>query len=82
MIMTNLGGILYINRSELKRHRKWTDELTRRFLGEPDWTKRNPADGKSNIRLYEISRVEAVEARDDFKAAMVKIEARRLKRRA
>jgi hypothetical protein len=57
--------------------RGWTDGLIKRFLGEPDATRRNPFYRRgSPMKLYEVSRVEEVETLPEFAEAMRKAKIR------
>jgi hypothetical protein len=64
-----------LNTADLKE-RGWTDGLIKRFLGDPDATKRNRYRRRYPTRLYQIGRVEQVEASPEFAAAKSKATAR------
>jgi hypothetical protein len=68
----------YVTKAGLKGKRGWTDGLIRDFLGEPDQTKKNPHYSRgAPMCLYALSRVEAVEATEEFIQRMAKIKSRR-----
>ena len=55
------------NVNELKQ-RGWTDASIRRFLGEPDWKKRNPVYATAApVRFYCCDRVAAAEASPEYR---------------
>lgn len=52
------------------RDRGWTPAMVKNFLGAPDQTKQNPHYASAApMKLYALSRVEAVEATEEFRAA-------------
>jgi len=63
--------------------RGWTDTLIKNFLGDPDRTAEN-RHYKSGppVRLYKLSRVEAVESSDEFKQAHGKAQERSRRQKA
>jgi len=64
--------------SGLKGKRGWTDALIRDFLGEPDFTKKNPHYSSSApMKLYYLEKVEETEKLEDFKIRKEKVEKRR-----
>lgn len=57
-----------ITKTELKKSRGWTDKLISTFLEKPDIEYPNPRSKKAgNIKLYNIDRIEKVEATVEFK---------------
>ena len=63
--------------SDLKT-RGWTAAGIRRFLGQPDDTKANPLYRRAApIKLYNISRVDAIEKTDEYQEWKTKSDARR-----
>jgi len=68
----------YFFKSKLKEDRKWTDGLIRDFLGEPDAERPNFHYRTGPLQqLYLKSRVESIEATDEFQLAFAKLEKRR-----
>jgi hypothetical protein len=60
------------------KERGWTDAGIKKFLGEPDTTKRNPRYGNAApMSLYKVERVEAVEKTDEFAVWKTKSEVRK-----
>jgi hypothetical protein len=59
-----------ITKSRLKGERGWTDSLIWSFMPEPDATAPNPYWSLGwEMQLYDIDRVQAVEATEEFQAA-------------
>ena len=68
----------YITTATLKADRAWTDRLIRKFLAEPDKVAPNPYYRTTGaMRLYALSRVEAIEATEAFAAECATAERRR-----
>jgi hypothetical protein len=61
---------ILISVARIKKERRWTDALIRRFLGEPDRLDSNPnyLSGPS-MRLYRIERVLTAELSEDWRKA-------------
>ncbi len=69
-----------ISVSQILKRSRWTRTFIDRFLGEPDAHMDNPKDSKwPPMRLYDLSRVNAVEGSREFDAATIE---RYLRRRA
>lgn len=57
----------YIGVAELKQSRGWTPAMIRQFLGEPDWTERNPGGANApRVKLWLFDRVEVIEGTEEF----------------
>jgi hypothetical protein len=57
----------FITKTDLISKRKWTDRLIKKYMPVPDEIRNNPYYGQaSTMKLYKISRVEAIEKNEQF----------------
>ena len=57
----------FITKTDLISMRKWTDRLIKKYMPVPDEIRNNPYYGQaSTMKLYKISRVEAIEKNEQF----------------
>ncbi|RJQ74205.1 hypothetical protein D5S17_23330 [Pseudonocardiaceae bacterium YIM PH 21723] len=69
----------YIDTTELKEQRGWTKAMIEKFLGEPDRTAPNPGGrGAARVKLWLFTRVQEIEATNEFKLRMAQAITRRM----
>ena len=57
----------FITKTDVKNRRQWTDSLIKKYIPQPDLIKMNPYfRGASEMKLYELRKIEEIEKLNEF----------------